>query len=266
MQFSAIFHRLSEPLGERAASVLTSVLEELQDELRNTVTKSDFSELKAIVRDTGELQRETKAELKALAKSTEQALKELAEAQKSTDEAVKELAEAQKSTDEAVKELAQAQKSTDEAVKELALAQKRTEDAVQSLARQVGGLSEAVGASLEDLARDIVPELLEKYWKMEISSAQPEDLRLNGQHYPFDLVVRGKVEGREVLVLGEVKSNLTASEVRKFVTLVEKAKKFLSDHDVRILFFGYRAERQARELLVEQGASMIFSRGVMIPD
>lgn len=80
---------------------------------------------------------------------------ELARAQKDTDATVKELAEAQKRTEVKVEELAEAQKKTDTSVKELAEAQKKTEvtleelsKEVRNLAKQVGGLSEAIGGSL----------------------------------------------------------------------------------------------------------------------
>ena len=63
-----------------------------------------------------------------------------------------------------MRDLAEAQRRTDEA-------QRRTEWAVKDLAKQVGGLSAALGGSLEDFACDLVPELLEKYWAMVVESA-----------------------------------------------------------------------------------------------
>lgn len=163
-----------------------------------------------------------------------------------------------------VQDLAEAQARTELRVEELAQAQTRTESALTRLARQVGGLSEAVGASLEDLACDIVPELLEKHWGMAVESAAPEELQTNGQLHPFDLVVRGQVAGRPVVVLGEVKSNLTVGEAERFLKLVEKVRPAFGDTDVRVVFFGFRAERAAREFIRQQGAAMVFSRGVMI--
>ncbi len=47
-----------------------------------------------------------------------------------------------------------------EAQHKLAEAQARTEWAVKDLAKQVGGLSNALGGSLEDFACDLVPEML----------------------------------------------------------------------------------------------------------
>jgi len=34
---------------------------------------------------------------------------------------------------------------------------------------------------------------------------------------------------------------------------------------IRALFFGYRADRKAREEIVKAGAAMVFTRGVIIP-
>ncbi|MEI7782288.1 MAG: hypothetical protein WCJ18_10230, partial [Planctomycetota bacterium] len=56
---------------------------------------------------------------------------------------------------------------------ELAAAQKRTEWAMADLAKQVGGLSNALGGSLEDFACDLVPEILENRWQMVTKSAGP---------------------------------------------------------------------------------------------
>ena len=136
---------------------------------------------------------------------------------------------------------------------------------VKSLARQVGGLSEAVGANLEEFACELVPELLEKYWGMEVASAMPEEFDVGGAPKEFDLVVRGTVNGRRVVVLGETKARVTPPEVTRFLRIVEEARAALPGDDVRALFFGYRANRETQDLITAAGASMVFTRGVIIP-
>lgn len=173
-------------------------------------------------------------------------------------DAVTELAHAQNRTENRVEDLASA-------LAQLATAQQRTEMAVANLAKQVGGLSEALGGSLEDFACDLVPELLEKYWGFVTESAGPDEIQTNGRAYPFDLVVRGTIKSRPVLVLGEVKSNVTVSEVEKFLRLVELVRASKPGEDIRAVFFGYRAERAARDLIQAKGASMVFTRGVVFP-
>lgn len=164
-----------------------------------------------------------------------------------------------------VKELAEAQKRTEIRVEELAEAQKRTEFAVGDLAKQVGGLANALGGSLEDFACDLVPEILEKHWHLVVASASPEEITVGRKPREIDVVVRGTIDGRPVTVLCEVKSAVSAVEARRFLDVVEKARGERPGEDIRPLFFGYRADRKARELIVTSNAAMVFTRGVMIP-
>jgi hypothetical protein len=157
-----------------------------------------------------------------------------------------------------VRELAEAQR-------ELAEAQKRTEWSVRDLAKQVGGLANSLGGSLEDFACDLMPELLEKHWAMAIASAGPEDITVGRKHREFDVVVRGTIAGRPVIVVCETKATVSAAEVEKFLALVAKLRETRPREEIRPLFFGYRAERKARDLIVRAGAAMVFTRGVMIP-
>jgi len=171
---------------------------------------------------------------------------------------IRELAESQKRTDESLQRLSKAQG-------ELAEAQKRTEWALADLAKQVGGLSNALGGSLEDFACDLVPEILEKHWQMQVTSAGPEGIVVSGRHREFDIVVRGTIAGKPVTVLCEAKASVSPVAVQRFLRVVEKTKAARPDDDIRPLFFGYKADRKARELIIEHGAAMVFTRGVMIP-
>ena len=152
-----------------------------------------------------------------------------------------------------------------ESQKELADGQKRTEFALADLAKQVGGLANSLGGSLEDFACDLVPEILEKHWRLEVTSAEPEEIDAGRGHHEIDLVVRGTIDGRHVMVVCEVKSAVTSKEVTRFVRVIEWLRAAQPDRDIRCLFFGYRADRQAREAILAAGAAMVFTRGVIIP-
>jgi len=164
-----------------------------------------------------------------------------------------------------VRELAEAQQGLAEAQQELAEAQKQTEWALADLAKQVGGLSNALGGSLEDFACDLVPEILEKHWQMQITSAGPEEIGVSGRRREFDVVVRGTISGKPVTVLCEAKASVRPAEVKRFLRVVDKTRAAHPGDDIRPLFFGYKADRKARDLIVEHGAAMVFTRGVMIP-
>jgi len=133
----AIYQELVPLFGEAAAKGLTTVLGRIVNDLAQTVTKEEFAELKAVVQELA-----TRVE-------------ELAKAQKRTEQRVEELAEAQRA-------LAQAQKRTEEEVRSLAVALKQTR-------KMVGGLSDAVGYTLEDRAIRSLPGLLP-----ELAGLSPE--------------------------------------------------------------------------------------------
>ena len=165
-----------------------------------------------------------------------------------------------------VSDLAANVKDLSEAQKELADAQKRTEWAVADLAKQADGLSNALGGSLEDFACELVPEILENRWRFVTKSAGPEDLTDGSRHREFDVVVRGEIEGKPVIVVCETKASVSTAEVTKFLKVVEKIRSRHPGQDIRPLFFGYKADRKARDMIVKAGAAMIFTRGVMIPE
>ena len=82
-----IFTELKKTMEPSAAQKIAEVMGMVYEELRNTVTKDEFNELKEVVRDLAEAQ-----------KRTEQRVEELAEAQKRTEAEIKELARALKET------------------------------------------------------------------------------------------------------------------------------------------------------------------------
>ncbi len=174
---------------------------------------------------------------------------------------VKELAEAQKCTEQRLDSLTQK-------VEELAEAQKKTEKELRNLARQVGGLSEAFGGSLEDFAIDLVPELLEKYWSFKTLDVGRDEFLVKGKTVEVDLVIRGQIKEKSVIVLGEVKSNVTLNEVYKFLTTVQEIQESNQEEfinkEVRIIFFGYRIQKDAREVIKEKGMYMVFTHGKIL--
>ena len=147
-------------------------------------------------------------------------------------------------------------------VNRLSLRMDSVETSLKTLAKQVGGLSESFGGSLEDFSMEVVPELLEKHWQMQIESTSiREEIDINGKPIEFDLVIQGIAEGKRLLVLGEVKSNVTADEARRFFRIADKLRKTALDYELRLIFFGYRVKSEAKQLIRENGAYMFFTNG-----
>jgi hypothetical protein len=256
---SEIRSRLVRAFPENQADLLAEVLVESHAEL---VNRADFHKLTEVVHDLGEAQ-----------KRTEMRVEELADAQKRTELHVDELARSQQEMRLTMQEMQASQQAMQASQQEMQgslqamqASQQEMQRAVTDLAKQVGGLSNTVGANLEDFACDLVPELLEKYWRFVTLSAGPEELTTaDGVGREFDVVVRGTIDGRPVTVLCETKATVSTTEVSKFLRIVEKVREAYPGEEIRPLFFGYKANSAARGLITQSHAAMIFTRGVMIP-
>ena len=192
------------------------------------VTRHDFAELRSVV--------------ERLAKSQQQ----LAESQQRTEHRVEELAESQR---------------------ELADAQRRTEHSIKDLAKQVGGLAATAGGNLEAYASERIPEVLAERFGFVMESCGSESIEAEGKSYEFDAVLRGTINGRPVVVLCEVKTNISESEVRGFLRIAERVRKALAQEtgeaDVRPLFFGYRAAVVTQKMITSSDAWLVFPRGLV---
>ncbi len=201
--------------------------ERLKDQLP---TREDFSELKSIVQ-------------------------ELAKSQGRTEKRVEELAQAQGRTEKRVEGLAQSQQ-------ELAQAQKRTEKELRNLARQVGGLSDRMGGSLEDLSYDVLPACIEKYHGIEVDELGRDFIRVDGKEVEVNVFGKGKKikTGKELTIIGEVKSSITLKEVDRFLSLLKKVGPTIKE-EILTLLFGFRIHLDAREKAKKQGVHLFVSYG-----
>ena len=175
-------------------------------------------------------------------------------------ESQQQLAESQQRTEHRVEELAESQR-------ELADAQRRTEHSIKDLAKQVGGLAATAGGNLEAYASERIPEVLAERFGFVMESCGSESIEAEGKSYEFDAVLRGTINGRPVVVLCEVKTNISESEVRGFLRIAERVRKALAQEtgeaDVRPLFFGYRAAVVTQRMITSSDAWLVFPRGLV---
>jgi hypothetical protein len=208
MPFSVNLMRKLETVDSELRDVLWSILDEVERNREESVTKTEFRELRDIVRELGTTTYD------------------LAEAQKRTEHRVEELAEAQKRTEHKIEELAEAQKRTEHKVEELAEAQKRTEQELRTLTsehketrRQLGGLSMTVGYGLEDKAYPALPALLKRDFNLvvqgRLTRTYVQDKK--GQNLEVNIFGKAVKDGNDVFIIGESKSQLSKKEIDAFV-------------------------------------------------
>lgn len=188
MPISAAFYRKLESLDPIFRDIFLSLFEEVERSREQSVTKDEFKELKEIVR-------------------------ELAEAQKRTEARVEELAEAQKRTEARVEELAEAQKRTEQELQLLTAEHRKTR-------KQVGGLAMTVGYRLEDEAFKALPSLLKRDHGIEIEGRLKRQFVADNKARMIEVNIFGKAlrDGRQIVILGESKSQLSKKLVDEFIT------------------------------------------------
>jgi len=222
------------------AQVLAEAISDIYGELARA---RDIRELKRIVQELAEAQKRTEVRVEELAeaqKRTEVRVEELAEAQKRTEVRVEELAEAQKRTEVRVEELAEAQKRTEQRLEGLAQAQEAMAQALASLARaqeesqrqiqalaraqeesqrqiqeltrqmvevrrELGGLGRSMGYALENEAYRMLPAFLAEKHGIQVTE---RFVRTYIGDEEINLFGRGRRDGKEVLIVGEVKVRL----------------------------------------------------------
>jgi hypothetical protein len=256
-----LYNELKETLDPITAERLAGTLSRIYEEVKKSVTKTEFNDLRASVvtkTDFSEL-REIVRDLAQAQKRTELRMEELAEAQARTDRRMEELAEAQKRTELRMEELAEAQK-------ELIKAQMRTDHSIDRLNKQVGGLSDAIGGDIEDIAYIVLYEVLKREFGWQVGVLERR-WQLWEQH-PEEVNVFGQATdparpNATIWIVGEAKHNLTTREVKKFIKQLERARKHLRG-EIFPVCFCYRARPEVQQLVTDAGIRLAFSYGKLV--
>ncbi len=240
-----IYHDLRETMDAVAAEKIADYLGQMYTELQDMVTKEDFRELKAAVKNLADAQNRT-----------EQRVEELTAAQK-------ELVVAQQRTEQRVEELAAAQQRTENELKTLTSSVKNLERSHEKLTQQVGGLSDNLGGDIEDVAYSLVYRILsdEFGWKIgEIGRVwqtwgkEPEEVNI------FAQATDPKDPASTIWIVGEAKHNLTIKELEKFLKQYVRARKHLTGAIFPVCFC-YRARPEVQERAQKAGIHLLFSYG-----
>jgi hypothetical protein len=259
-----IKRHLSHAFNEEQSSVLAEVIQDAYADLAKT---SDFNELKAIVLDLASAQKQTSTSLNDLASAqqrTEIKVEELASAQQRTEIKVEELAASQNRTEIKVEELASAQQRTEKSLEKLAKAQDKTDRSLQKLTRQVGGLSDAIGGDMEDIAVIAIHTALQRRFNWKIKLEARQWLKLPG-HRKVEVDVLGTAfdpatPDSIVRIIGETKHNLTRRQVARFAGLIDRVRSSLAG-DIFPVFCCYRCHPDVRQIVNETGFHLVHPNG-----
>jgi uncharacterized phage infection (PIP) family protein YhgE len=169
--------RFEQVFTPRQAETLAVVIHDVS---AGVAKSSDFTELKAVVQQLADAQRD------------------LAQAQGRTEARMEELAQAQR-------DLAQAQGRTEARMEELAQAQGRTEGELRQLAQELGGLSRSVSYALENEAYRQLPAYLATHHGINLTERM---VRTDIGGEEINLFALGERNGMPIVIVGETKLQL----------------------------------------------------------
>ncbi len=229
MPMTVALHRKLEEVDPQLRGVLFAILEEMEQQREETVIKGEFNELKEIVRDLAEAQKETETRLNRLGAI----VGELAEAQRQTEKRINELAEAQRQTENRlshleviVSELAEAQKQAENrlsrvevAIGQLTASVKDLVDEQAKTKNELTGLTTTVGFALEDRAYKSLPALLQQEFGLEVQGKLERKYVTDnkGEQLEVNIIGEATRNGDRFVIIGESKSQLSRNKVDAFL-------------------------------------------------
>ncbi|MBC8232667.1 hypothetical protein H8E77_24225 [bacterium] len=233
----------------KTAEVLLGVLDKVAAQVHASgVTREDFSELKQIVKELGEAQRRT-----------EEQIKELAEAQRRTEKRVSGLETAVEKLEVAVERLVEEQQNTSQAVRELA-------EGLKQLRQQVGSLSDTVGGDIEDIAYIVLHDVLKREFGWDVGVLERRWQKWGNRLEEVDVFGTATDPAKpekKIWIVGEAKHNLTATEVKKFINQVARARQHLVG-EIFPVCFCYRARPEVQQQVQDAGIRLVFSYGKLV--
>ena len=263
MSVSVGFIKTLENVDPQLRRVLLELLEELERQREESITKKEFNELKEVVHELGatvkelvETQKQARKDHEIFKKENQenfgrvwQSINELTEVQKRIEkesrenfnrvwQSISELTEAQKRTE---KELENFKKETHEnfnrvwqSINELTEAQKRTEKELGRLTREMvmvkerlEGISDTVGYTIENRAYKTLPQILADHGIKVEGRLIRRYLKIKGTEHQVNIFGYAQKNGEKILILGEAKVRPSKKEIARFEKLCEYASEEL---------------------------------------
>jgi chromosome segregation ATPase len=285
MPMTVALHRKLEEVDPQLRGVLFAILEEIEQQREETVTKREFNELRDIVGELAEAQRQTEKRVSELA----EAQKQLAEAQRQTEnrlsrlevvvselaEAQKQLAEAQKQTENrlsrlevVVSELAEAQKQAENrlsrvevAIGQLTASVKNLVDEQAKTRDELTGLTTTVGFALEDRAYKSLPALLQQEFGLEVQGKLERKYVTDkkGEQIEVNIIGEATRNGDRFVIIGECKSQLSRNKIEAFLRKKLKRLEGVFQGEIFPIIVTYMiSQPDAAKFALQQGIKRVY--------
>ena len=215
MSVSVALIRKLEELDTKTREAFLCFMEEVEEKTSIiAVGRSEFNELKEVVRDLAEAQ-----------KRTEQRIEKLTEAQERTEQRVEELAHSQG-------KLAEAQERTEASVRALA-------DDQKDIRKQLGGLAMTVGYGIEDQLIPHLKAFAQREFGIEVTLVDRRNVIYpDGAYDEVNLFAEGAKDGLPFFLIGECKAQPGKKDFDRFDKMIERLRTLLPG-EIQPFLVGY---------------------------
>jgi hypothetical protein len=222
MPISVSLLRKLDEVEPQLRGVLLAILEELERQRLETVTKNEFNELKEIVRDLADVQKQIQIELKLLT---------------------------------------EAQRKTEISIRELVEAHKRLEKEHAITRSEVGGLSNTVGYVLENEAYKFLPTLLKREFGLEVKERLVRNFVKDNKGRQIEVNIIGEAtrNGDQFVIIGESKVQLSKNKVTEFFNKkIKRLSGVFPGELFPIIVTHMKSEPDVDEFALKQGIKRIY--------
>ncbi len=229
MPMTVALHKKLDEVEPQLRGVLFAILEDIERQREETVTKNEFNDLKEIVRDLAEAQKRTQMELNDLKV--------------------------------VVSELVEAQRQTEKAIKELVEAQKRTGMEHTKTREQLGGLSMTVGYVLENEAYKSLPALLKQEFGLEVQGKLARNFVKDNRGRQIEVNIIGEAarNGEKFVIIGESKAQLSKNKIAEFFNKkLNRLQGAFAAELFPILVTHMKSEPDVDEFALKQGIKRVY--------
>ena len=244
-----IFNELRETMEPDAAEKIIEVIGSVFDEIKNSVTKTEFHELKEVVRDLALAQRSTEDSVQKLSHNVQQMAGQLSQLTERVDTLAVRM-------DQLTEKVDQLSSNVQDIVRESKIATEERKE----IWRQIGGMSHTIGYFLEDKSYPVLPHLLERDHSIIIQ----DKLKRGFLEIPKNKFVeiniwgKGTRSGMKVEIIGEAKTQLKKKDVDKLLMTVKAVENYIRAQIVPVCVT-FQTSPHVQKYAKEKGVIVYFS-------
>ena len=251
-----IFNDLKQTMDPTAAEKIVDVIGSVYEELKNSVTKTEFNELKEIVRELAERVSDLTKRVDTLTIRMDELTQRVDTLTIRMDELTQRVETLTNRMDELTANVSRLEHTVEDLVGEM----KRMKVSMQDMKQEIGGLSHTVGYRLEDEAMKSLPSLLKRDFSIDTEGMLVRDYIEIGPKKYVELNIwgHGLRSGKPVEIIGEAKSQLKKKDVDQFLQTLKILEPLINKPIIPLLVT-YQTSVDVRRYIQGKNIALYFS-------